>query len=213
MEKVRRESPFSQFVDFNLSIPEVFRGAGDVRLVILGQDPTVKNRESRKKIKVVLNLDKPYALRRFIDRICGSLGIGIENVYATNGVKNFFVDPPTKIAPKFPKGVSPLVEFIRYWLPMLREELSEYENVPTILLGQPILRAVLCNNTKPNMRYYWGHVNNWKSGERKAFHFIERCDNTLDRKIFPFPHQPCVSRNEYYQHRLEEYLRFMKDNI
>jgi len=39
------------------TIPKPFHGAGGIRLLIIGQDPTVQRKESRDDIKVVLNLD------------------------------------------------------------------------------------------------------------------------------------------------------------
>lgn len=212
LDKIKRESPFSNFVDFSLPIPKTFKGSNEIRLIILGQDPTVERKESRKNVKVVLNLDKSNALRKYVEEICNFLNVGIEYVFATNCVKNYFVDPPTKIISEFPRGVFPLVEFIKFWLPNLKEELSDYKNVPTILLGQPILRAVISENQNPNMRYYWGYDKSWRSGMTKEFHLIQRCDNILNRKIFPFPHQPCISRNKYYQSRFEDYIQFMRDN-
>ena len=67
-----------------LPIPEPFIGNGRIKLIILGQDPTVKNMESRKKIRTVLNLDKKQcSLYHYIKRIhtvlvaCFEKGVGI----------------------------------------------------------------------------------------------------------------------------------------
>lgn len=79
-----------QYVE-NRTVPVPFLGEGEIRLIVLGQDPTVKNEKSRAGIRTVLNLDKEGSLKRYLRRICQGLGIGLEeNVYATNVVKNFF---------------------------------------------------------------------------------------------------------------------------
>ena len=52
------DSKLGPYIDANLSSPKPFVGSGAIKLVLLGQDPTVKSAEQRKKIKTVLNLDK-----------------------------------------------------------------------------------------------------------------------------------------------------------
>ncbi len=47
-----------RFVDPTVGVPEVAHGRGDIPLIVLGQDPTVKDPRSRASIKTVLNLDK-----------------------------------------------------------------------------------------------------------------------------------------------------------
>ena len=65
--------------------------AEPVKLIILGQDPTIQNPNSRAKVDVVLNLDKSNSLRTYISGITRDLGIDIDkNVYATNLLKCFF---------------------------------------------------------------------------------------------------------------------------
>jgi hypothetical protein len=61
--------------------------------------PTIKNEGQRAKIRVVLNLDRPRgSLRRYLMRLCQGLGLELDrHVYATNYVKCFFVQPPTRI--------------------------------------------------------------------------------------------------------------------
>ena len=59
----------------------------------------MKNPDSRRRIRTVLNLNKSGALRNYLSRVCEGLGLNLdENLYATNYLKNFFVSPPTKIA-------------------------------------------------------------------------------------------------------------------
>ncbi len=47
-------------------------------MIILGQDPTIKNKELRKNINTVLNLDKDGALKRYVKNICEKMNINFE---------------------------------------------------------------------------------------------------------------------------------------
>ena len=60
LRKIMANSNLSRYVPTDF-IPSVFMEAKDarsIRLVLLGQDPTVKKPSSRKRVKAVLNLDK-----------------------------------------------------------------------------------------------------------------------------------------------------------
>jgi len=46
-------------IDLEFDQVEPFKVYDDIRLIIIGQDPTFKNQLSRKYIKKTLNLDKP----------------------------------------------------------------------------------------------------------------------------------------------------------
>lgn len=82
-------------IDYSLGIVPPHIGSGDIKLIILGQDPTVRNAAQRAKIKRTLNLDKGKgALRVYVERICASLGLSLDNVYATNIYKYFYALPP-----------------------------------------------------------------------------------------------------------------------
>lgn len=72
-----------------------FIGKDEIKLVVIGQDPTVRNPKSRKSVTCTLNLNKQNsALYRYIKRLCDGLGITMENVYATNLFKYFYSIPP-----------------------------------------------------------------------------------------------------------------------
>ena len=76
-------------ISLNPNIIQPYIGNDDIRLIIIGQDPTVKNINSIKKIETTLNLDKKNALTSYINRICNGLGLSLSNVYATNLFKYF----------------------------------------------------------------------------------------------------------------------------
>lgn len=192
-------------------IPSVYMGADDtqyIRLVILGQDPTVKREESRGMITTVLNLDKPRgSLYRYISTICSELGLDLcQHVYATNYAKGFFVRPPTQI-----KECNVLKECSRYWLPLLQEELSLFPDRPVITLGEPVLKALAHDPRKALVRRYWGYTPDWVS-TKAVFSCVSLEDNRLGRMLFPFPHQPSL-RKRFYDANLRPYLRYVKDNI
>lgn len=77
-------------IDFGLSPVKPYIGDEDIKLIIIGQDPTIRNKQQRKYIETTLNLDKNGALRNYVERICGTLGISIRNIYATNIFKYFY---------------------------------------------------------------------------------------------------------------------------
>lgn len=192
-------------------IPSVYMGAEDtqcIRLVILGQDPTVKAEKSRAMITTVLNLDKPHgSLYRYISTICDELGLELcRHVYATNYAKGFFVRPPTQI-----KECDVLKECGRYWLPLLQEELSQFPDRPVITLGEPLLRALVHDPKKALVRRYWGYTPDW-AGAKGVFSCVSPEDNKLGRILFPLPHQPSL-RKRFYDANLRPYLRYVKDNI
>jgi hypothetical protein len=204
---LQSQSGLSQYTDTTLSIPQIYRGNSDIKLIILGQDPTVKNINSRRTITTVLNLNRPGSLRKYISQICDGLGITPENIYATNYLKNFFITPPTQI-----KEINIFKEFGPYWLPLLKEEIAQYPNVPVISLGQPLLKAIVKNNVSPLVHDYWGYLPKWRFGVQKPFRNLETYDNVLDRTVYPFPHQPSI-RKKFYADRLIDYCSYVKGYI
>jgi len=198
----------SRFVDSTLDIPRVYRGSGEIRLIVLGQDPTVKNVRSRATIKTVLNLDRRGSLRNYLAQICSDLGLDLgQNVYATNYLKNFFIKPPTQI-----KEINVFQEFSRIWLPLLLDELAMFPHEPIITLGEPLLSALVHKGASPRVRDYWGYTPRWKSGETGPFRCVEPNENHLGRFIFPYPHQPSI-RKRFYRERLRDYTAFVRDAL
>lgn len=199
-------SQLEQYIDRNLPIPKVYCKGEDIRLIILGQDPTVKNPLSRKKVKHVLNLDKSGNLKIYIENICQILGLELDkNIYATNLLKNFFVIPPTQF-----KNDTLLMRFADIWLPLLYDELSCYNNIPVLTLGQPVLSLILNENSPGLVREYWGYNKEWKSGKTLQFKYVSPAGNKLGRMIFPFPHQPSITK-QFYRDRMVDYTIFMRN--
>lgn len=196
-----------KYIDTSLPLPMPFVGRGEIRLVIVGQDPTIQNAAMRSKIKTVLNLDKPNSLRKFIERICSDLGLHLdEHVYATNAAKGFFTQPPTAI--KKDDRFDVLAESRSVWGPILREELQRFPAAAVISLGEPVL-VMLSNNNAPKMRSFWGYDKDWQNGKFAQPTKFATAQNIVGRDIFPFVHQPSM-RKAFYKQRWGEYIRFIR---
>jgi hypothetical protein len=205
LTQLKADRKLSYFVDPDLGIPEVFRGQGDIQLIVLGQDPTVKNPASRRRITTVLNLDKPGALKDYLSRVCEGLALDLDqNVYATNYLKNFFVKPPTQI-----DEIDVFRLFGPKWFPLLQEELAQFPQAPVIALGQPLLGALVLGDASRLVREYWGYTPRWKAGERGQPRYLAAEDNRLGRTLFPFPHQPSIAKR-FYAERLADYTAFVR---
>ncbi len=207
LEQLKQNKQLRHYVDGTLPIPKPYHGSGKIKLIVLGQDPTVKNVLSRKKIKTVLNLDKKGRLLDYLTHVCNDLGLQLaKNVYATNLYKNFFIDPPAQI--KITE-IDIFQEFLSFWLPLLKNELRPFPDVPVITLGEPILAPLVEKNVSAKVRDRWGYMPGWKEGKEKSFQYIRAADNKLNRIVFPFPHQPSL-RKEFYKARLRDYVAFVK---
>jgi hypothetical protein len=205
LTQLKADQSLRGFVDATLPIPQPFLGTGDIRLILLGQDPTVKNPASRRRITTVLNLDKPGALKDYLSGICEALALSLDqHVYATNYLKNFFVKPPTQI-----DEINAFRLFGPMWLPLLREELAEFPQAPIIALGEPLLGALVLGHARRLVREYWGYTPRWKSGETGPFNYVAAENDRLGRTVFPFPHQPSIAKR-FYAERLADYTAFVR---
>lgn len=186
----------------NGKIPVPYLGKKTIKLIIIGQDPTVRNENSRKGIKTVLNLDKKDGLLfNYIKEISNSLNCDIyENVYATNLLKCFFTMPPA--------GVKNLVsEQTSYWLPLLQEEISAYPEAKIITLGEPVFQALVSSGFK-KVNGYWAYCGNTTANVNN-FSYCKAEDNKLHKDIFPFPHQPTWKRNKFYGKYFAQYAQYV----
>lgn len=183
------------------NIPTPWIGSGEIKLILIGQDPTVKNEKSRDAIKTVLNLDKQTSLYRYLSFVAERIGCSVEeNVYATNLLKCFFVAPPASI----PSAVK---EHAPYWIDLLKKELAQYPNAQVITLGEPLLRALVTSDSK-KVRDYWGYRGN-NLANIDHFKYCDESANLLQRSFFPFPHQPSI-RKAFYRSYIDKYIDFMR---
>jgi len=183
----------------NLDIIKPFIGNGNNKLIILGQDPTIKNEKSRKNVEYTLNLDKKNSLKTYIERICIGLGITIENVYATNLFKYFYTIPPAQTMDVLYAHLQPNLE-------LLKEEIFEFKNIPIITLGEPVLQ--LLTDPKAKVREYWDYNPN-TGASNGNFSYSIASENKLSRDFYPFPHQPSI-RKKFYNDTFDKYLKIIK---
>lgn len=181
-------------------VPPCF-GKADIKLIIIGQDPTIQNVERRKNIKCTLNLDKAGSLTRYVEQICEGLGITIENVLATNIFKYFYTKPPAQTFNILTKHLSPNLD-------LLKRELSSFQSVPIITLGEPVLK--LLTNDRAKVRYYWGYDSKTKASNG-VFTSVKAAENKLGQIIYPFCHQPSL-RKHFYKDTLDLYTHYVKDS-
>ena len=186
-------------IDLTLNIIPPFVGSKIIKLIIIGQDPTVKNNNSRSKISCTLNLDKNNSLKRYIEHICSGIGISLENVYATNVFKYFYTVPPANT-------LNVLYQHLEPNLHLLTAELENYKDAIIITLGEPVLK--LLTNDKNKVRKYWDYNSTTKISNGN-FTFVKASENLLKRDFYPFPHQPSL-RKEFYKNTLNEYQKFVK---
>ena len=187
-------------IDDSLNPIPPYKVSDEIKLIILGQDPTVKIPTSRKNIKITLNMDKKGTLRNYLSKICSGLGIAYENVYATNVIKYFYKEPPAKTP-------NVLVAHLRTNLDLLVKELKDYKHIPIIALGQPVLQ--LLTDSENEVKNYWSYNKKTKKTDG-VFDYCKAKDNELVRDFFPFPHQPSL-RKEFYKNTLDDYIMFVKN--
>lgn len=208
LQKLKADPELYRFVDFTLAIPSNFVGKGKIKLIVLGQDPTVKNYKSRQSINMVLNLDKKGSLANYLNTICSKLGINLsENIFATNLLKNFFIQPPAQL-----KNYGVIEKSSKYWIDLLQKEISTYPKVPIITLGEPMLNSLILDEYSKKVRDYWGYTKNWKIGANNPFNYISPDQNNLERCIFPFPHQPSANK-VFYGERIDNYISYVRSKI
>lgn len=197
--KIKAESDMEENpIDMDLELVPPFKVSDDIRLIIIGQDPTVKNQLRRKYIKKTLNLDKSGgSLRNYIEKvICKALDIDLNNVYATNIFKYFYETPPARTP-------DVMYKHLDMNLMLLRNEINAYPDVPVISLGEPVLQ-MLSKDNYDKVRKYWDYQKG-SSGNN----FRKCTDNDLDRPFYPFPHQPSSVR-KFYSETIKQYLNFVK---
>lgn len=201
MKTIRDDKEIGEFIDNYKRLPKPYKGDKKIKLIILGQDPTI---EKDRPIDMVLELDKNSKLKNYIIDICDKLDIGFDEIYATNLIKNFFTKKP-KALEKENKNKTIISKYAEIWLPALEEELKEYEDIPILTLGQPVLKFLINEDVKNELKFYWGY-NSEKIN--RDFKIIEKKDNKLNRIIIPFPHIT-TKNNSFYKNEFDNYCEFI----
>jgi hypothetical protein len=172
-----------------------------VKWIIIGQDPTVRNLKTRENIKTVLMLDQSGNLRSYISKILENMEINFDEIYVTNLFKNFFKDPPAD-------DPNILNRHFRYWIDLLRFEISNFPMADILTLGEPVINQ-LCSKSK-NVKEYWGYTGNSKS--TKMFDKSPAEDNYLNRSLYVLPHQTTYMQNSFYKKYFDDYCKWIIDD-
>ncbi|MFP4418824.1 MAG: uracil-DNA glycosylase family protein [Chitinispirillaceae bacterium] len=178
-----------------------FKIGNDIKLIIIGQDPTIRNVKRREFIDTTLNLDKNGSLKTYISDICAQFSIELSNIYATNVFKYFYQKPPADTKEVLKQHLAPNLQ-------LLRMELEAYPDAAVFTLGEPVLQLLIRDGVKEKVRMYWDYEK--ETGE-SGFDFTH-CragDNAINRDFFPFPHQPSI-RKEFYKSTFGQYLEYMR---
>ena len=176
----------------------------DIRLIIIGQDPTVRDPESRKKITSTLNLDKRDSLRKYLELITRALEVDLDReVYATNLFKCFFKEPPAD-------DEKILSRHFKYWKDLICREIQPLKPDFILTLGEPVFNQLSFSENR-KVKHYWNYIGQTQSGE--DFKCMPPEENYLNRKIYPLPHQPSWARKEFYKKYMDDYLAYVKKDM
>ena len=186
-------------IDIQYSIIPPFVGQSKIKLIIIGQDPTIRKVERRNNIKYTLNLDKNGRLKTYIEKICKHLDCSINNIYATNLFKYFYTIPPADT-------LNILFKHVDKNLDLLKEELENFPDAKTITLGQPVLQLLTYKNNI--VRKYWDYPN----ADTTQFSKCLANDNKLGRDFYPFIHINSSSKKFYKENNFRNYLYYIKNN-
>lgn len=189
-------------------IPQPFVGGDDIRLIVVGQDPTVSNRRTQKKITTALMLNRSGRLLYYVNDLCAGLGLTLAQVYGTNVCKMVFTDTPTRLK-KRGVDVLALAHTAGGWLDLLADEVAQFPDALVISLGQPVL-AFLVKDGPKILRHYWGHHPRWKEEPLRERSVIPAPASTIGRTIAPFPHVNSLIRGFYLEY-LPAYLAFVRE--
>jgi hypothetical protein len=189
-------------------IPQPFVGGDDIRLIVVGQDPTVSNRNSQKKITTALMLDQHGPLRNYIKGLCIDLGLQLAQVDGTNVFKMVLTDTPTRLK-KRGVDVLALIHQAGGWLDLLADEVAQFPDALIITLGEPVL-SFLVEDAPKKMRHYWGYLPRWKEEPLREPGVIPTSASTIGRTIAPFPHVNSKNWGFYYEAR-PAYVSFVRE--
>lgn len=203
-DKLKRELDFVENpIDDTLNPVKPYLGKGEIKLIIIGQDPTIKIEKQREKITCTLNLDKNGSLKKYIEEdICFDLGLTLDNVYATNIFKYFYTKRPATT-------FNILQDHLKENLDLLVNELEQFQNATIITLGEPALK--LLEGTSSRVQFFWDYNQKTKKSNGN-FLFSHGMGNLLGRDFFPFPHQPSLIK-PFYRDHIHQYIEFLKRTI
>ena len=143
-EKLRKD--FGQGVLVDTPFPEPYcEEKSKVKAIYLGCDPSNKHCRKLEYVFALPNGDPPV-FRRMIATIGANLrqvGLSWDNVFVQNLCRNYFELETAKNTPLWNQVAA-------IWIPILREELSQFKpDIPVLLSAEVIYRILLNEGVKP----------------------------------------------------------------
>jgi hypothetical protein len=202
--------PYPGYLVSSPYIPEPYPNTSDIRLVIIGQDPSTDDDSQVDERKMVLNLDRDGQLRRYVLKLCETLEIPIDKVYATNFAKHFFEKKPATIQKEAKKQDGKKAEVLLRSAASSRRllswEIAQFPKAIVICLSDPVLKLLAKGDTpsiEKSMRYYWGL-------DDREMKCVETDKSEIGTRFFPYPHQPIGDRPDLeYRDKIPEYSAFV----
>lgn len=209
VSRLKSDETIGDYVDGLLPCPEPCAGDGDIRLLVIGQDPTVDAAASRARIDKVLDLGNAGNLKRYIEGLCSKLDLDLASqVYATNVCKNFFTQRPETIA-----DPDLIVAAWPFWESLLIEELAQFPDAIVVTLGEPVLRVLVQDGYPRKVKHFWGHQDDWKNKGHLPFSCVTVEQSAVGRSFFPLPHQTTSQGQEFYRQHLDEYMAYVRSQM
>ncbi len=178
----------------SLKVLPFYQEGGPFRLMLIGQDPTIRRRAERVKHVLMLD-DENSQLSRWLHRLFEQKNFNSITIYATNVVKCSFSKPPSDFKGGGYKFLKKYAEKCRPYLAM---EVKSFKPDLVITLGQPthqIFREVLDDSTVLDSRMKEAFTGNFKTVSIDKYKFdyspclhiqTFRVAETYGQKLFKF---------------------------
>jgi uracil-DNA glycosylase len=131
--------------NLRLTVKPYYRLGNDFRLMLIGQDPTVRERQDRVEYSLMLN-DPNSQLSRWLSDVIGRSTVDSVTMYGTNTLKCTFPRVPSDLG-----GFRYLNPYFKKCKEHLIKEISEFKPDLVLTLGEPAHKCfiqLLDNNTK-----------------------------------------------------------------
>ena len=131
----------------SLRVLPFYHPGGTPRLMLIGQDPTIRRHPER--VKYVLMLDQPNGqLSRWLRELMGPENLESCTLYATNLVKCSFAQPPSDTRQGGLKFLGPYFDNCKGYL---AEEIGAFQPTLVLTLGEPAHRLFISTLDKGDM--------------------------------------------------------------
>lgn len=183
-----------EHIDDYLPFPEPFIGKGPIKAIVLGADPSTKN---KKRFDTVFDLggqDRRYFAG--IEKNLHAIGLSIENVYVQNLCQNYFNHTTYENRKNWKRAASAWITWF------IRETEEKFDaNVAILATSEIILKRLIYDDPQSPTEYY---RNPDLVPEKLILH-------SPDRHVFPFyrHYKYSLLRPEWeaYRTKLTEYFK------